>query len=153
MWVQMTTKVGEWFSNTEMVKGFLKMSMQDAVQSPELKEKVVPDYEIGVKRPVLSDDYLQSMNKPNFSLVTSGIKSVTQTGIVTKMNKEIDTDVLIFATGFDVLKSILAFDVRGQNGQQLKNVWKNSPKVGVNCLPKIVFERKADQINEFLLEF
>merc|ERR1711879_288490 len=34
-------------------------------------------------------------------------------------------------------KSILAFDVRGQNGQQLKNVWKNSPKAfkGI-CVPE-----------------
>ena len=121
-----------------MAKGFTKVMMQDAVESPELKEKIIPDYEIGVKRPTLSDDYLKAMNKPNFSLITSGIKTVTKNSIVTKTEGDIETDVIVFATGFDCLKSINSFDVVGQNGQHLKDLWKNSPKAfkGI-CVPKM----------------
>lgn len=142
MWVRTSTKPGHgWFSGfsiAEVAKAYTKMMMQDAVQSPELKEKIIPDYEIGQKRPTMSDDYLKSMNKPNFSLVTSGIKNITKNSIVTKNEGEIETDVLIFATGFDCLKSINSFDVIGQNGQHLKDFWKNSPKAfkGI-CVPKM----------------
>ena len=138
IWLSMTTKAGSWLSITEKVQAVTKVTMQDAVESPELKEKIIPDYDIGVKRFTLSDDYLQSMNKPNFNLVTSGIKSVTENSIVTKFDEEILTDVIVYATGFDCLKSINSFEVVGQDGQCLKDFWKNSPKAfkGI-CVPKM----------------
>ena len=138
MWIRMTLKPDRWFSLAEESKAMTKVMMQDQVESPVHKEKIVPNYEIGVKRPTMSDDYLQSMNKPNFHLVTTGIKSITENSIVTQTNQEIESDVIIFATGFDCLKSILAFNVIGQNGLKLKDFWKGSPKAfkGI-CVPRM----------------
>ena len=138
MWIRMTLKPDRWFSLAEESKAMTKVMMQDQVESPVHKEKILPNYDIGVKRPTMSDDYLQSMNKPNFHLVTTGIKSVTENSIVTKTNQEIESDVIIFATGFDCLKSILAFSVIGQNGLKLEDFWKSSPKAfkGI-CVPRM----------------
>ena len=98
-WLRLTAKRGTWFGNHDQLAGALKVGMQDSVQSPEIKEKIIPQYEIGVKRPVCSDTYLQAMNRPNFRLITDGIKSITEDGIITKTNNFVETDVLITATG------------------------------------------------------
>ena len=133
-WIKSSTTNG----GAEMIKNYLKVTMQDAVKSPELKEKIIPNYEFGVKRPAMSDDYLQAMNCSNFNLVTCGIEKFTNDSIITNTGEEIETDVVIFATGFDCLKSILSFEVIGENGQRLKDMWKNSPKAfkGI-CVPKM----------------
>ena len=100
----MTAKPGSWFSIHDQFAGMLKVGMQDSVQSPELKEKIIPQYDLGVKRAVFSNTYLQSMNSPNFRLITDGIKSITENGIVTKTNIFVETDVLITATGMFVFE-------------------------------------------------
>ena len=81
----------------------LKVGMLASVQSPELQKMIVPCYDIGAKRPVCSDTYLQSMNNSNFRLITDSIERITETGIVTKTNGSVETDVLITATGLSFI--------------------------------------------------
>ena len=66
-----------------------------------MQKKTIPDYHIGVKRPVFTDTYLQSLNKENIQILTSGIKKLTKHGILTKDGDEIEADIIIYATGFD----------------------------------------------------
>ena len=103
-----------------------------------MQKKTLPDYHIGVKRPVFTDTYLQSLNKENIQILTSGIKKLTKNGILTKDGVEIEADVLIYATGFDCFKSILPFGVKGKRGVTLEQVWGKSPKAykGI-CVPEM----------------
>jgi cation diffusion facilitator CzcD-associated flavoprotein CzcO len=43
---------------------------------------LVPDYPIGGKRMLISDDYYKTLNRPNVELVTTGIDHVEEDGIV-----------------------------------------------------------------------
>ena len=76
-WLLLTTRKDRWYSLSKKVEDGLIASMQEKVESDELKKKIVPDYELGVKRIGASDHYLQSMNKSNFSLITNKIEKVT----------------------------------------------------------------------------
>ena len=45
---------------------------------------------------------------------------------------------MLYATGFDCIKSAMPFDIFGQNGQSLETMWGKSPRAykGI-CVPKM----------------
>jgi cation diffusion facilitator CzcD-associated flavoprotein CzcO len=81
------------------VKRMIKRQMPD---KPELIDKVIPKYTLGCKRVLLSNDYYAAFNRQNVDLVTSGLKEIKDTSVITGDGKEIPCDVLIWATGFAV---------------------------------------------------
>ena len=109
-WTRWTTKE-RWFSSNDQFCADLRQLVAAVVKDKETARKVTPDYDIGVKRPVLSDDYLQTFNKDNFRLVTDNIQRLSEKGVVTSEGEEIEVDVIVYATGFDCFKSILPFQV------------------------------------------
>jgi len=96
------------------LKAFLKSDILEKVNDQELAARLTPDYDVGCKRPTFSDDYLTTFNKEFVHLNTTGIERVTSRGILTVDKTEHEFDAIVYATGFDVVKSINAFDVGGQ---------------------------------------
>ncbi len=82
------------------------------------------------KRPLFSDDYLITFNKPNVRLVDTegkGIEKVTRTGAVFA-GREYKVDCLIFATGFEANTEYTkraGYEVVGRNGIELSDYWKS----------------------------
>ena len=109
-WTRWTTK-DRWFSSNDQFCADLRRLVAAVVKDKEMAMKATPDYDIGVKRFTLSDDYLQTFNKDNFRLVTNNIQRLSEKGVVTSDGEEIEADVIIYATGFDCFKSILPFKV------------------------------------------
>jgi cation diffusion facilitator CzcD-associated flavoprotein CzcO len=73
------------------------------IKDTTLLKKVIPTYPIGCKRILLSDNYLQSLVKPNVTVVTDTIQEITKRGVVTKDGTRYeDLDALVLATGFDL---------------------------------------------------
>jgi cation diffusion facilitator CzcD-associated flavoprotein CzcO len=70
------------------------------VPDPGLRERLTPDYDIGCKRPAVSNSYLRTFTRPNVTLVTDVIERVTADGVRTVTGEERAVDVLILATGF-----------------------------------------------------
>merc|ERR1719158_186585 len=134
-WAAITTKNAV-YSNSNIMKGVQAM-MESSVKDPEMRNSIIPDFEVGVKRPVFSDDYLDAFNKTNFKLVTDPIKRITSKGIEAQ-DKEHEFDIIIYATGFDSLKSALSFKVIGQDGQDLQELWGSMPRAyKALCVPKM----------------
>ena len=63
------------------------------------------------------DDYLQTFNKDNVTLVTEPIVELTQNGIKTHDNTEHQLDAIVYATGFDLEQSAKAFEIVGLSGK------------------------------------
>jgi cation diffusion facilitator CzcD-associated flavoprotein CzcO len=57
-------------------------TLRKTVQSPELQEKLLPDYTFFCKRPAVSDDYWPSFNLPNVRLITDPIARIEKSGRV-----------------------------------------------------------------------
>ena len=57
---------------------------------------------------------------------------------MTKAGEMVDTDVLVLATGYDCLKSLLSFEIVGEAGFNLADIWSTSPKAykGI-CVPGV----------------
>ncbi len=93
------------------------------VKDPATRKKLTPDYKIGCKRILRSDDYYQSFNRPNVSLVTEPIERFTETGIVAG-GSLYPFDAVIFATGFIAADIHLYIQIKGLGGKYLVDEWR-----------------------------
>ena len=95
------------------------------VRDPEVRAKLTPTEPWGCKRPLISNMYLQTYNRPNVELVTEAIDHVTPDGVVTVDGRTHELDTLIVATGFQTTKYLSAIDVTGREGRHIDDAWSD----------------------------
>ncbi len=93
------------------------------IRDPELRKKVTPDFRIGCKRMLISNDYYPALDRDHVDLVTDGIAEVRANSIVTADGTEREIDALIVATGFHVTDSPAFKTIYGVGGRSLSDVW------------------------------
>lgn len=112
---------------------FIKMEQIRArvgslVKDPETAEALKPYYRQFCKRPCFHDEYLQTFNRDNVTLVDTkgaGVERITETGVVAD-GKEYELDCLIYATGFEVgtdYSRRSGYAVVGRDGVTLSEKW------------------------------
>lgn len=94
------------------------------VKSPEVRKKLRPNYTIGCKRILRSDDFYPTFNRPNVQLVTDSIKCFTSGGVLMADGREHHFDAVIFATGFVAADINLYTRIIGRDGRSLIEEWK-----------------------------
>jgi cation diffusion facilitator CzcD-associated flavoprotein CzcO len=99
--------------------------LDDVVKDPVLKAKLTPDYPIGCKRVLVSDDYYQALVRPNVELVDQAITTVTANGVQTADGVEHACDVLIYGTGFITTDFVTPVEIKGRKGKDLSEAWKD----------------------------
>ncbi|MCW3064222.1 MAG: NAD(P)/FAD-dependent oxidoreductase [Solirubrobacterales bacterium] len=90
---------------------------------PDLMEKVLPDYPPYGKRILLDNGWYRTLTRENVHLVTEPIAAVRADRIVTSSGAEHDIDVLVCATGFDVVRFLAPMEIRGRSGRTLRETW------------------------------
>jgi len=93
------------------------------VEDPALREKLTPTHMWGCKRPLFSNEYYSTFNRPNVELVTEDITRITPDGIVTSDGRERKLDTLVLATGFSSIEFLSAIEVTGRDGVDLEKAW------------------------------
>lgn len=101
--------------------------LEKSVADPALRAKLTPDYTIGCKRILISNDYLPALTRANVELVTEGIHEVRAYSIISSDGVERNVDAIIFGTGFHVTDLPFARCIRGRDGRSLSDVWAGSP--------------------------
>lgn len=99
--------------------------IQRQVSNPEMRPKLTPNFPIGCKRILVSNDWYPALQKPNVEVVTNGIKEIREHSIVTNDNVEHEVDCIIFGTGFYATDNPIAGMIYGRDGRQLSQVWKD----------------------------
>jgi cyclohexanone monooxygenase len=100
------------------------------VRDPETAEALKPFYRQFCKRPCFHDDYLQTYNRPNVTLVDTagrGVDEITERGVVFD-GVEYELDCLVYGTGFEVgteYSRRAGYELIGRNGQTLTEKWRN----------------------------
>jgi cation diffusion facilitator CzcD-associated flavoprotein CzcO len=93
-------------------------------------EALKPWYGYFCKRPCFHDDYLQTFNRDNVTLVDTkgkGVERITREGVVVD-GTEHSIDCLIFATGFEVgtdYSRRTGFEIVGRDGATLTDKWRD----------------------------
>ncbi len=96
-----------------------------AVQDPETRRKLTPDYTAGCKRRVISDDYLQAFNAGHVHLVTDAITAIEPRGVRDASGRLHEVDVIIEATGFKPFNITDYVEIRGRDGLRLADAWRD----------------------------
>ncbi|MYR07932.1 SidA/IucD/PvdA family monooxygenase [Gordonia sp. SID5947] len=97
--------------------------LDSQVSDPELKRKLTPDYEIGCKRILKSDDYYPTLERPNVTLEDSALGRVEGSVATSVAGNGHGLDVLIFATGFETWDLPSAHRIHGHDGVCLGDQW------------------------------
>lgn len=114
--------------NIGLVKYFLRQQI-DSKQHPDLLAKVEPNWELGCKRVLLSNDWYPALQQDNVELETDGVAEVFERGIKTKNGTVYDhIDCIVWSTGFQVQPQAkrLPISVYGRNGLLLDDNWSES---------------------------
>jgi len=94
------------------------------VPDPALRALLTPDYEIGCKRVLISDDYYPAVASDRVELVPHAVREVRSHGVVGADGVEHPVDVLIFGTGFCAMQLPLADRLVGREGRTLAEQWR-----------------------------
>lgn len=94
------------------------------VSDPRLQEVLRPDYPVGCKRILISNDFYSSIQNPNVEVVTTPIERVTRDGIITSDDQLRPVDTIIFATGFEATTFLTPMKVEGLSNIMLETAWK-----------------------------
>ncbi|MGH8461028.1 MAG: flavin-containing monooxygenase [Stenotrophobium sp.] len=100
-----------------------KIQMRWQVRDPALRKKLTPEFSIGCKRLLLSNDWLPALTQPNVEVVVDGISEITETGVRTADGKLRKVDAIIYGTGFAATQFLTPMRVSGRNGLDLHAVW------------------------------
>jgi cation diffusion facilitator CzcD-associated flavoprotein CzcO len=93
------------------------------VPDPELRAKLTPDYQLGCKRALPSNDFYPALTRPNVDLVTEPIARIEPDGILTTDGTLHRVDVIVFATGFQVSDNPIGDHVVGREGHRLSEAF------------------------------
>ena len=99
-----------------------------SIQDPELRARVTPDYQIGCKRILLSDDYYPALERDNVELVATGIERVYERGVIDQAGREYEADAIVFATGFNAVDPLSPTRIIGAGGRELAGDWRSGPE-------------------------
>jgi cation diffusion facilitator CzcD-associated flavoprotein CzcO len=114
------------FAKMEEIRARVDAIVSDRATAEALK----PWYGYFCKRPCFHDEYLQSFNRDNVTLVDTqgnGVEQLTSGGVVVN-GVEHAVDCLIFATGFEVgtdYSRRTGFEVIGRSGLTLSGKWRD----------------------------
>jgi cation diffusion facilitator CzcD-associated flavoprotein CzcO len=118
---------GQTFSNLDLnaVREAAVLAAIQEVEDPEVRAKLVPTHPYGCKRPLNSNNYYSSFNRPNLELVTDPIERITSDSIITVDGRARRVDTLIVATGFAATRYLSAIDVVGRGGVHINDAWND----------------------------
>lgn len=109
-------------------KSFFESKMRKELEGREdLSTPLIPKFAPGCRRLTPGPGYLDALKKDNVTFVTNPIEEITTKGIKLASGEEVDLDVLVCATGYDV-EAPPTFELTGRNGTTLANKWKPHPE-------------------------
>ncbi|OBF46558.1 flavin-containing monooxygenase [Mycolicibacterium monacense] len=108
--------------NPNLMKGFELLSrakIRTEIKDPELRRKVTPNFRIGCKRMLISNDWYPTLDRGHVDLITDGIHEIDGNRIIATDGTAREVDALVVATGFHVTDSPMFDTVCGADGASL----------------------------------
>jgi cation diffusion facilitator CzcD-associated flavoprotein CzcO len=125
------------------VEALARRHLRRQVADPQLRRALTPNYRIGCKRVLLSDDYYPTLTRSDVEVVTAGIAEIRPNSIVTDDGIEREIDGLILATGFDVAAVLDRLHIVGSGGRKLADAWRDGIEaylgLAVSGFPNLFF--------------
>ncbi len=130
--LQKAVRAGVYWSREAFLLGFIKdrrfmagaeriatAHLHKQIRDPELRRKLTPQFQLGCKRVLLSNDWYPALARPNVEVVTEQVTEIRGRTIVLADGSEREVDTIILGTGFHVTDPPTARLVRGRDGRTL----------------------------------
>lgn len=104
-------------------QALIDYARRELVDAPELLPLVVPRYPPFGKRMLLDNGWFRTLARKNVHLVMAGVASVEKDGVIFDDGTRAQADVLIWATGFDVVNFLAPMRIDGRDGHVLERDW------------------------------
>ncbi|MCY1278591.1 Baeyer-Villiger monooxygenase [compost metagenome] len=95
------------------------------IRDPQLRQRLEPDYPLGCKRILISNDYYPALARPNVEVVDTPIAEVTERGVRTADGAEREVDAIIYGTGFAATDFLAPMRIVGRGGLELNEAWRS----------------------------
>ena len=121
-----------------------RRNIEKAIADPDLRARVTPNWQIGCKRILISNDWYPTLAREHVELVTDRITEVRPNAVVTADGTVRQVDAIIVATGFHVTDSPAYELVFGADGRSLAEVWRETGQnaykgATVSGFPNMIF--------------
>ena len=114
-------------TDQKLSREYVAASMRKKLgNDPRLTGRLIPEFALGCRRMTPGSDYLQSLRRDKVQVITDSAIEFTAEGILDKSGNETKVDVIICATGFDVIRP--SYDIFGRFGRNLGEEWADFPR-------------------------
>ena len=125
----------------ELFQTFGRGFIEDSFDDPKLQKKVTPDYTMGCKRVLFSDDYYRTLARDDVHLVDRAVERFRADGVVDAAGDDHRLDAVVFATGFQIHDFLSHIDISGRDGRNLNEEWSDGSEayfgVAVHGFPNL----------------
>ncbi|HET9656373.1 MAG TPA: alpha/beta fold hydrolase [Kineosporiaceae bacterium] len=104
--------------------------LERSIRDPRLRATLTPDYRLGCKRILPSNDYYPALARPNIEVIPEALERLEGGGTpgvaVGTGGTRREVDAVVLATGFAATHPVLAHLITGRDGRTLAQVWDSS---------------------------
>ncbi|WP_407733358.1 flavin-containing monooxygenase [Pseudomonas citronellolis] len=100
-----------------------RLNLRRGIADAQLRRRLIPDYPLGCKRILISNDYYPALARDNVRVIDSGIERVTGDAVVTRDGQRHPVDAIVFGTGFAATEFLAPLRVQGLGGRWLEQAW------------------------------
>ena len=105
------------------VQRIAERNIARSIEDPALRARVTPDWQLGCKRILISNDWYPVLARDHVGVVTDSIAEIRPNAIVTTDGTVREVDAIVLATGFHVTDSPTYSRIVGKDGRSLAAVW------------------------------
>ena len=117
--------------STAAMREFQKLAqwhLNHYIKDKTLRAKLTPNFIIGCKRILQSNNWYPSLAQPNVDVIASGLAEVQGNVLIASNGERAEADVIILGTGFEIAEPPIANRVYNRFGQRMSEVWQGSPE-------------------------
>ncbi|TVS12873.1 MAG: NAD(P)/FAD-dependent oxidoreductase [Wenzhouxiangella sp.] len=107
--------------------------LERQVSDPTLRARLMPDYAMGCKRVLMSNDYYPAVAAANVELVAGGVERVEGDTLVDHDGRRRKADLIVLGTGFRAADPVPEGMILGRDGRDLAHCWSDGPRAYKGC--------------------
>lgn len=107
----------------KLFEGVARLHLRRQVPDAALRAKLTPDYTIGCKRILISDNYYPALGQPNVEVIGHGVSAFEGRTVVAADGSRREVDVIIWGTGFTAADPVPRGMFFGRDGLDLCEAW------------------------------
>jgi cation diffusion facilitator CzcD-associated flavoprotein CzcO len=109
-------------------RGVTQWQLKRQVKDAALRRALTPEYPIGCKRILFSNDFYPALQRPNVELVTERIERLEPDGVRLADGRLLRADTVVYATGFAAQSFLHGIRITGSGGEDLHDRWSDGAR-------------------------